>query len=258
VKTKESAAPRFFVQPEQIEGRLARISGADVNHILKVLRLKQGDALIILDGRGKLYDAVISESGKKEVLCAIRQELAPSGQPPVKITLVQGIPKGDKMDLIIQKGTELGVSRVIPLICERAVVRLAGEKVLKRRERWQRIALEAARQCRRPDIPVICEPSDWETVLEELSPGIISVIPWEEENTKSIKEILRQQDSLNEIYVFIGPEGGFTPGEVDLARVRGVQPVTLGPRILRSETAGFAALIMILYQWGDLGGSFYG
>lgn len=246
--------PRFFVSPEQIKDGRVTITGPDVNHISRVLRLGAGDCLTVLDGLGKAFDAVIEKPGKEEVVCAIRKEFPAGGTPPVRVTLVQGIPKGDKMDLIVQKGTELGVSRVIPLTSQRAVVKLEGDKSHKRRERWQRIALEAAKQCRRPDVPEVDEPTGWDPVLAGLPPEVVALIPWEEESAESLKEVLLREPTKKEIYVFIGPEGGFAPGEVERARARGVRPVTLGPRILRTETAGLAVLTMILYQWGDLGG----
>ncbi|MCL6634760.1 MAG: 16S rRNA (uracil(1498)-N(3))-methyltransferase [Peptococcaceae bacterium] len=246
--------PRFFVAPEKIKGSHVYITGPVVNHIARVLRLGPGDRLTLLDGLGWAYEAVIEKTGREEVICAVREKLPAGGAPLLKITLVQGIPKGDKMDLIVQKGTELGVSRVVPLVCRRAVVKLAGDKPARRQERWQRIALEAARQCRRPDVPEVCGPADWDRVLADLPPQALAIIPWEAESIVYLKDLLRKNDPGEEIFVFIGPEGGFTPEEVERAREAGVQPVSLGPRILRTETAGLAVLAMILYQWGDLGG----
>lgn len=246
--------PRFFVSPDQIKEGHIHITGPDVNHISRVLRLGAGDILTVLDGRGKSYEAVIEKPAGDGIVCAVRKVTVLGDAPLLKVTLVQGIPKGDKMDLIVQKGTELGVSRIIPLICQRVVVKLEGEKSGKRRERWQRIALEAAKQCRRPDVPEVCEPTEWDRVLAGLTPEVAALIPWEEENVLSLKEVLMRNTPKQEVCVFIGPEGGFTPPEVERARERGVCPVTLGPRILRTETAGLAVLSMILYQWGDLGG----
>ena len=251
---REDDAPRFFVSPDQIKESRVRITGPDVSHIARVLRLGRGSALTILDGRGKSYAAVIQELGRDEVLCEINKELPSTPACPVKVTLVQGIPKGDKMDLIIQKGTELGVSRVIPLICSRSVVRLAGDRLPRKQERWQRIALEAAKQCRRPDVPEVAEPAELDGVLGSLPAHCTALIPWEEENKVSLKDLLHEIKAVQEIYVFIGPEGGFTAGEVAEARAAGVRPVTLGPRILRTETAGIAVITMVLCQWGDLGG----
>lgn len=251
---KEAGAPRFFADPGQINDGVIRITGPDVIHISRVLRLGRGSLLTVLDGRGKSYEAVIRDLDRDEVVCEIIKQLLTTPACPVKVTLVQGIPKGDKMDLIIQKGTELGVSRVIPLLCRRTVVKLDGDRVLRKRERWQRIALEAAKQCRRPDVPEVAEPAELDGVLGSLPANCTALIPWEEENKVSLKDLLYEIKAVEEIYVFIGPEGGFTAGEVAGARAAGVRPVTLGPRILRTETAGIAVITMVLCRWGDLGG----
>ncbi len=252
--TAAAAHPRLFVSPERIANGCVSITGPDVIHISRVLRLKAGDVLTVLDGLGKSYEAVIRTSGRDEIVCAINKELPASVLQRVKVTLAQGIPKGDKMDMIIQKGTELGVSRVIPLICKRSMVKLEGEKLARRRDRWQRIALESAKQCRRQDIPVVSEPAGLEQVLANLPGEAMALISWEEEKSNALKDVLCQNAVKEEVYVFIGPEGGFAFDEVDQAVARGVCPVTLGPRILRAETAALAVLIMILYQWTDLGG----
>ncbi len=246
--------PRFFVDPGSIKEGLVRITGPDVVHITRVLRLGRGSTVVVLDGRGRSYEAEVRSTSRDEVVCGIIEELLTPPACPVKVTLVQGIPKGDKMDIIIQKGTELGISRVIPLICRRAVVKLDGERMSRKVERWQRIALEAAKQCRRPDVPEVSEPAELDGVLAHLPEQCVALIPWEEENKVSLKDILYKNNAGEEIYVFIGPEGGFTPAEAEQAREAGVRPVTLGPRILRTETAGIAVLAMVLCRWGDLGG----
>ncbi|NLI12991.1 16S rRNA (uracil(1498)-N(3))-methyltransferase [Pelotomaculum propionicicum] len=246
--------PRVFVAPEQIKDGLVSITGTETGHLSRVLRLGAGDVINILDGRGKSYEAAIEILRKGEIVCRITAELPAPAAPPLRVTLAQGLPKGDKMDFIIQKGTELGVSRVIPLMCRRTVVRLEGGSGDKKRERWQRIACEAASQCGRPDIPVVDGPMDWGRALAGLPEHTPALIPWEEEHNLSLKDFLREHNISKEIYVFIGPEGGFDREEVELAMEHGIRPVTLGPRILRTETAGLAVLTMILYQWGDLGG----
>lgn len=246
--------PRFFVSSEQIIAGRVYLHGSDLAHV-RVLRLGAGDRLMVLDGQGKAYLAVLEQTGREDVSCLIVKELAVPASSALRVTLVQGMPKGDKMDLIIQKGTELGFDRLMALCSERVVVKLAGDKLSKRRERWQRIALEAAKQCRRPDIPVICGPLSWAEVLAALPPQAVSLMLWEEETAVSLKGFLRQRSAPPpETYVFIGPEGGFSRGEVEQAKLHGVRPVTLGPRILRTETAGLAVLAILQYHWGDLGG----
>jgi len=248
---------RFFVAPEQVKDGKITITGTDVVHIVKVLRLRAGDLITVLNGRGKIYEAMLEEISRDEVTCAVLREETVVDEPGLKLTLVQGLPKGDKMDFIIQKATELGVSRIIPLACERAVVKLTGDKQQRRHDRWQRIALEAAKQSRRPDVPEIAALATWEDVLAGISENTMALIPWEMEKTTSLKKALidyEKSGSLNELYIFIGPEGGFTAAEVSMACSHGVKPVTLGPRILRTETAGLAVMAMILYQFGKLGG----
>lgn len=250
--------PRFFISPEQVKSGFVTITGPDVVHIVKVLRLGKGDTLTVLDGSGTVYEAVIEQTGRDAVICAIISECNAGGASPVRITLVQGLPKGDKMDLIVQKATELGVYRLIPLVCERSVVKLTGDKPQRRLERWQRIAVEAAKQCRRPDVPEIMSPAQWEDTLAGLPDNTAAVIPWEEEHLTSLKKFLREGGPRKDYFVFIGPEGGFTLGEIEMARSYGITPVTLGPRILRTETASLAVLAIILYQFGDLGGKLDG
>jgi 16S rRNA (uracil1498-N3)-methyltransferase len=138
------------------------------------------------------------------------------------------------------------------------VVKLLGDKPQRRAERWQRIAREAAKQCRRLDVPEVLPPVDWEEALAGMPENVNALIPWEEENQKSLKKILGESELQGDVYVFIGPEGGYTAAEIELARSHGVRPVTLGPRILRTETAGLAVLAIILYQFGDLGGKLNG
>ncbi|OPX87064.1 16S rRNA (uracil(1498)-N(3))-methyltransferase [Pelotomaculum sp. PtaB.Bin117] len=246
--------PHFFFSAGQIKTGRVYINGPDFIHISKVLRLRPGEKLILMDGLGKSYLAGIEDIAMDQVVCALQREISMPAASFLRITLVQGIPKGDKMDLIIQKGTELGVSVVIPLFSERTLVKLDRDKAARRLERWQRIALEASKQCRRYDVPEICRPQSWEEVLAGLLPGAPALIPWEEEAEYALKAFSREHQKLDSIYIFIGPEGGFTREEVERARLHGVLPVTLGPRILRTETAGLAVLAMVQYQWGDLGG----
>ncbi|WP_066636484.1 16S rRNA (uracil(1498)-N(3))-methyltransferase [Desulfolucanica intricata] len=246
---------RVFVASTQIKGGQAFICGEEMHHINRVLRLGEGDELTVLDGLGGVFEARITGKNKDTVFCEIIDQGGPDNEPPLKVTLVQGLPKADKMDLIVQKGTELGLSRVIPLKCERSVVRLDEKKAAQRQERWQRIALEAAKQSRRAKYPVIESVSNWEEVLTALPEDALALIPWEEEYNTGIKSLGNNGTLFGEIYVFIGPEGGFTETEVSRAQEFGVIPVSLGPRILRTETAGLAVLTMLMYEYGDLGGT---
>lgn len=251
---------RFFVSGASIKQNRAVITGPDVKHISRVLRLPAGEVIGLSTGNGREFAARITEITNNEVICEIIAEKKVSPEPPVRVTLYQGIPKGEKMELVIQKNTELGVSRIIPVICERTVVRLDAEKAGHRRLRWQRVAEEAAKQSGRTIIPEVSAPVNWEEALEQVSPEVLALMPWEEELTDGIRQVLHTKAKTakgikKEVAVFIGPEGGFSQREAKLARSRGVFPVSLGPRIMRTETAGIVAVAIILYELGDLGGA---
>ena len=244
---------RFFVHPQQIQEGKAIITGSDVKHISKVLRMALGDPLTVLDGRGMVYQAEICEITKEEILCRLLSSERGTGEPALKVTLVQGLPKGDKMESIIQKCTELGVHRIIPLAASRSVVKLNAQKATERQERWQRVALEAAKQCRRSNVPEVQQLNCWEDILSNIPVGALLIMPWEEERSQSLRPLLQRVEKPTEVYLFIGPEGGLDSVEVTAARECGCHLVTLGERILRTETAGPAALTMVLYHYGELG-----
>ncbi|MBM7855712.1 16S rRNA (uracil1498-N3)-methyltransferase [Desulfohalotomaculum tongense] len=242
---------RFFVDPANITEKQALITGPDVKHIKKVLRLKEGDKIILLDGLGHQYQGKISRLEKDAVWCDNLEQTEATGEPPVHITMVQCLPKADKMELVIQKGTELGVSRFIPLQCRRSVVKLNEEKSAHRQQRWQRVALEAAKQCRRPLVPRVEKPMHWQEVLNEVPEDALLLLPWEDERAVSLPKVLSSACLWKKVYIIIGPEGGFEQQEVELARQYGAKSVSLGPRILRTETAGLALASIIMYLYGD-------
>lgn len=252
---------RFFVSDNSISGNMAVITGSDVKHISRVLRLKPGAAVSLAVGAGREFTARIKEITNKEVVCEITGEQRVSAEAPVKVVLYQGLPKGEKMELIVQKSTELGVAMIVPVICERTVVKLDEKKGSERRQRWQKIAEEAAKQSRRTTIPEVTGPMPFGKALDRaVEPGVLGIMPWEEEAALGIKQVLTEyaegsREGCREVAVFIGPEGGFSPEEAMLARERGISLVSLGPRILRTETAGIAAAAVILYELGDLGGT---
>ncbi|WP_027717870.1 16S rRNA (uracil(1498)-N(3))-methyltransferase [Desulfovirgula thermocuniculi] len=243
----------FFVPPRQICGNRVYISGSDAAHIYRVLRLRPGDVVNVLDGSGTAYRVELTSTAADRVEGLVRESFPAAGEPPVRVTLAQGLSKGEKMDIIIQKSVELGASAIIPVSCSRSVVRLTREKARERQERWQRIAREAAKQCLRAVVPLVGEVVTLEEVLGTLPPRVLALMPWEGEKSLSLKEALRKAGKKEEVFLFIGPEGGFAPAEVELARQQGVITVTLGPRILRTETAALAALAVVLYELGDLG-----
>lgn len=250
---------RFFVEEKNIREKKVIIEGDEARHIAQVLRLEEKDKIKVFTGKGREYLTEIIQVNKKEVVGRILKESRLDTEPPIEITLVQGLPKSDKMDFIVQKVTELGVRRIIPVITQRTIVRLDKEKAGKRRNRWQRITLEAAKQSGRAIIPEVREVIPFIQALDNLNRESLNLIPWEEETSTSLKKILKQftvnrkRLTVNGITVFIGPEGGFTSEEVEAAKEKGVDSVSLGPRLLRTETAGLVTLAMILYELGDLG-----
>lgn len=249
---------RFFVHEEAIQDNIVFVTGPDVKHIARVLRLEPGDILEIctLDGQAREFRAIIREITNKDVTCVITGEKTGMTEPPVQVTLYQGLPKGEKMEFVIQKSVELGVKRVVPVLCERTVVKLDEKKAADRQKRWQRVAEEAAKQSRRTVIPTVTMPVTFRQAVEQVNSEMLAIMPWEEEQIKGIRPVLTWKAEANRnVAVFIGPEGGFSREEADLARARGVVPVSLGPRIMRTETAGIVAVAIILYELGDLGGT---
>lgn len=245
--------PRFFVNKSNVNSHRIIIDGEDVNHIKNVLRLKCGNPLTVCDCEGNDYTAVIEKFGQDSVEARIVDMAQNRTEPPIDITLYQGIPKSDKMDWIIQKSIELGAVRIVPVITERTVVRFNGEKDVDHKlSRWKRIALEAAKQCNRGIVPEVSRPVGFKQAVTDIGDYDLSLIPYEKENEKGLKTIL-QSRNFQRISLFIGPEGGFSEEEILTAMHSGIAPVTLGPRILRTETAGVAALSILMYELGDVG-----
>ena len=238
--------PRFFISPDQVSGSNITLSGEDVRHAGVVLRMKPGDLLSLADGTGTEYTVRVVDARHGEIPTEIVSRSKREVDYP-RVSLGQGLPKSDKMDWIVQKATELGVSTIVPLVTERTIVKVRDEG--KRITRWRKICREAAMQSNRIDIPVIEAIRPFSDFLRasNFEPGTLRLIPWEE-GTESIKNILRQHQGMKQIVVLIGPEGGFSPAEAELAKSRGFHPVSLGPNIRRTETAAVATLSMILYE----------
>lgn len=240
---------RFFVSSSCVSQGVIRIEGEDVKHITRVLRLGPGDLISVCDKEGTDYVCSIEETGKDYVLAAIVESKANASESNLDITLFQGVPKGDKMDYIIQKCVELGVSRVVPVVMKRTVVKLKDEDSKCRR--WQRIAEEAAKQSGRGRIPRICPVTKMEDVPGLFQKDGLYILAYENEKESSLKEVLTSHNGADTIGIIIGPEGGFEEQEVSLCSQNGARVVTLGPRILRCETAPVAAVSAVMYELGD-------
>lgn len=242
---------RFFVEPHQIDEGTHQIHilGSDVNHISNVLRMKQGEELWISDGGKKEYRCTIEEFSPDEVLLHIIYAQQPDYELQSRIYLFQGLPKADKMELIIQKAVELGAYEVIPVETKRCVVKLDGKKAAKKVERWKQIAESAAKQSKRMLIPNVHEVLTFKEALKYAESMDVRLIPYElAKGMQETKEILADIQPGQSIGIFIGPEGGFEEKEVETAISEGAKPITLGKRILRTETAGLAILSVLMFQ----------
>lgn len=241
----------FFVSEEQINGENAYIEGSDVNHIANVLRMKPEEELLISakgdwDYLCKIVDIETDRVNLKVLESMEQREL------PVNITLLQGIPKSDKLEMIIQKAVELGVSEIIPVKTKRVVVKIDEKKVDTKVNRWNAIAESAAKQSKRSIIPKVYEPMSIDNALEIVKDFGVKLIPYENaDGIDKTRKILDNMDKTKNIAVFIGPEGGFEESEVERIKNSGFEVITLGKRILRTETAGLALLSNIMIRLED-------
>ena len=250
---------KFFTPKDFINNDEAKILGDDVKHIYRVLRLEEGDKVIINNCAGEEFLGEISNITKQEVSLKIIEKLNTNNESAVKIYLFQGLPKAQKMDLIVQKGTELGVLEFIPTITERVDVKLKGE--FKKLDRLNRIALEAAKQSKRSIIPTVTEPISFNDAIDRMKSMDLVIVPYENAQNFGIKTLINKfrnenvdLSSIVKIGIFIGPEGGIEDFEIEKLKNEGAYIVTLGNRILRTETAGFVAASLIQYELSDMGG----
>lgn len=241
----------FFVRPEQISGKEAYIEGPDWNHAANVLRVRPGEQVLLSAGEDWDYLCTVREVDRtgQRVLLSVLEENRDIRELPVKISLYQGLPKSDKMELIIQKAVELGAARVIPVETARCVVKLDRKKAESKRSRWQAISESAAKQSGRSVIPEVAMPMSFAAALKEAADSDIRLIPYENaEGMERTRRILESVVPGQKIAVFIGPEGGFEETEIRQAEEAGFEAVTLGKRILRTETAGFVVLSLLMAQ----------
>ena len=242
----------FFVTPQQVKEGMIYIEGSDVNHIKNVLRMKIGEELHISDGNNKKYLCEIESVSSDSICVLIKEEVVSDTELPSKIYLFQGLPKSDKMELIVQKAVELGVYEIIPVATKRAVVKLDDKKAAKKVERWNSISESAAKQAGRSIIPEVTEVLSYEQALKKAKELDIVLVPYElAEGMEESREIIRSIKKGQSVGIFIGPEGGFEQAEVAQAMEAGAKPVTLGKRILRTETAGLTILSILMFELED-------
>ncbi len=243
---------RFYVPQPEIEDGILRVEGDEVRHIRRVLRLRAGDDLIVFNGAGKEYEGTIIEEGSSSVGIRVKRVLSSLSESPLEIVLAQSLLKGEKMDYLIQKATELGVKRILPFFSSRTVPFLEETRRSKRDQRWKRIAVEASKQCGRGAVPQIEPLQDFLELIQKVGQGFLRLILWEREGAR-LKEVLGKSGGKKKIFFIVGPEGGFTQEEIERARGEEFIPVHLGRRILRSETSSLCLLSILQYEWGDIG-----
>ncbi|WP_053957573.1 16S rRNA (uracil(1498)-N(3))-methyltransferase [Inediibacterium massiliense] len=248
---------RFFIDENNIleNEKMILNDTEDVKHILKVLRLNEKDQIEVCDGKNNDYIGEIISLSPKEIELKIIEKRQSLTEANIEVTLFQGIPKGSKMELIIQKCTELGIFSIVPVLTNRTVVQLKDQKSEEKKvERWQKISNEAAKQCKRGMIPKIQNPILFEEVLKKLYEYDLCIVPYEKEEEMGLKEVFKKNKDVKKIAIFIGPEGGFEEEEIHKLKEESCISISLGKRILRTETAGFVTLSICMYELGDLGG----
>ncbi len=244
--------PRFFVNPSQVGEDSIIIQGNDVNHIRNVLRMRPGDELSLSDGQGTDYFCRIQSMERDEICLSIENSWKSYVELPVRLYLFQGLPKGEKMELIIQKAVELGAYEIIPVRTNRAIVKLDAKKEAKKIARWQQIAESGAKQSGRGMIPAVKPVMGLAEALAYAKSLDGILIPYEKaEGIKKTREIIAGLKGKKSVGIFIGPEGGFDEAEVEAAMAAGAVPVTLGRRILRTETAGLTMLSILMFEFEE-------
>lgn len=242
----------FFADKESFAKDTIILRGDEANHAIKVLRVKCGEEITLFDGEGGCADAVVERTEQKEVYASVLRRYPSQTEPKLKITLFQGIPKNPKMDMIIQKAVEIGVCRIVPVAAKRSVAKMEKESKVGR---LNRIAFEAAKQCGRAFVPRVEEAVSFDEALKEADSCGGIIIPYEGEKESRLEEALLEEALLKHtpsLAIFIGPEGGFEESEVKKAEEHGAKRVTLGKRILRTETAGLVTAALCLYLSGDM------
>lgn len=246
-------AHRFFITPREWNPQAQRLTGAEARHATDVLRLREGDAVVVFDGLGSEQPARVVGIGKDEVVLAPGQ-LARTSALPCRIAIGQAIPKGKNMDLIVQKATELGAAAVYPIVSDRTVVRLDKSEAESKREKWQRVAVEACKQCGQNFLPVVGLPLGMDDALARHAPEYeLVIIASLQAGARHLKALLEEHAGMRgkppgSVLLLIGPEGDFTPAEISRALARGAQPMSLGPIVLRAETAAIYGLSVLSHE----------
>lgn len=246
----------FYVEPKNVDKNFLKIEGEEAKHICQVLRKGEGEVIEAVDGEGIKYQVLITNTGRDSVQGRILSQIRRENEPLTHLTLAQGLIKGVRMDFLVEKITEIGVSSIIPLITEKSVLKLEKDKrEITRLNRWKRIAISGMKQSLRSKLPDIQKPILFQELLAKVKEYDLALIACQTKRSirlRRIKEIIEAKKRLKKILLLVGPESGFSQEELDLALKSGVIPVSLGPRRLRSETAGIVFSSLILYELEDL------
>ncbi len=238
---------RFFAE---IKDNKVTVSGDEAHHIINVMRMKKGDEFIACVGDETEYLSEITEITETVVYADIKDITRSAAEPEIKVTIFQGLPKGDKLELIIQKAVELGVYEIVPVQTKRAVVKIEEKKKQTKAERWNKISASAAKQSGRGIVPEVKTPVSTKEAAEMMKSFDLAIVAYEEETETTLKSVLKESKDVKTVGIFIGPEGGIDSAEFDILTKSGAKSVTLGKRILRTETAPIAMLAMLMYEYG--------
>lgn len=255
---------RYFVAPNKLNDNSVVLTGDDAHHAARVMRMEPGDEMIVSDGIARAALASVTAVSPSEVQAQVREWLPMSGEPAWSVTVAQSLPKGDKMEVVIQKGTEIGAASFVPFQSERIIVQYDGKKEMKRLERWGKIAKEAAEQAHRSRIPAVESVRSWRELIASIAAYDLALFCYEKEGgtagaglrsaVRDNRKRLGTDDRQTKILLIIGPEGGFTEREAAEAEAAGAVIVGLGQRILRTETAAMVGLACLMYESGEMGG----
>ena len=241
---------RLYIEGDCASGAEVPLDAERTRYLSRVLRLRAGDEVRVFDGSGREFQATLSSVGKSGAVLALGEASHPVRESSLKIHLVQGVSRGERMDFVMQKATELGVKRITPVLTEHGVVKLDAKRAEKRRAHWQKVAASASEQCGRVRLPLVDAPTPLKTWFGQPPPSVDTELILKPGAECSLSDI---QTPVTKVCVLVGPEGGFSDSEYEDAAIVGFQPVSLGPRVLRTETAAVAALALLQSRWGDLG-----
>jgi len=243
---------RFFLPRKNITERRGALEGRELEHLRRVLRLGPGDPITVFDDAGWEHEAIIRSLDAHSAEIEILRSFQAERESPLKLTLAVGLTKGDKMDFVVEKATELGVHAIVPFISTYTVPKLDDRKTAQRGQRWQKIALAAAKQCGRTRLPEIFPLCDFAAMVG-LTTDPLKLLFWEKETRRTLRQVHAAEPSARSIFLAVGAEGGFSDPEADMAQKQGFEPIGLGRRILRAETAALTGAALVQFLWGDLG-----